>query len=310
MANFQDPSTGHAYGILTLSQGQSGQVDLFGGGPNGEPLVVTVNDPKIATVTPSDGGGGNIRRFTLTSRMRGNVMVEARLGPGGPVWAYMQLAVDPVEPALLSQTDVLIKRFDAAIAKLKAAGDIRVFFTFAHAYITKKIRKHIGLFAAPNALLRLNASFATTFLQAIEGSPHAAWQSAFRVCSGLSTAATEGFVEYVMLAPVSFEVCGACMAKVHITRDLKDALLAVKGVDAQDYGNVLIFVMEGNLFAEVQIRGQARGALVLMTSMPIANKLNLDAKLWRNQVFKEVYGKDVPEPAPTFVSAYHKAEGR
>lgn len=237
-------------------------------------------------------------------------MIEARLGPGGPVWAYMQLAVDPVEQSLLNQTDGLIKRFDAAIAILKSAGDIRVFFTFAHAYITKKIRKHIGLFAAPNALLRLNESFATTFLQAIEGAPHTGWQRAFRVCSGLSTAATEGFVEYVALAPISFEVCGACMAKIHITRDLKDALTAVKGVDAQDYGNVLIFVMEGNLFAEVQIRGRARGALMVMTSMPIANKMNLDAKLWRNQVFTDVYGKTVPEPSATFVSAYHKAEGR
>jgi hypothetical protein len=100
------------------------------------------------------------------------------------------------------------------------------------------------------------------------------------------------------------------MAKIHIMRDLKDALTAVKGVNAQDYGNVLIFVMEGNLFAEVQIRGQARGALMVMTSMPIAHKMNLDAKLWRNQVFKEVYGQDVPEPDATFVSAYHKAEGR
>ena len=310
MAHFQNPWTGQVYGILSLSQGQSGQVDLFGGGPNGEELVVTANDPKIATVEPSAGGGGNIRRFTITTSMRGNVMIEARLGPGGPVWAYMQCAVSQVEPDLLNQTDALIARFDAAIFRLKVAGDLRVFFTFAHAYITKKIRKHIGLFTAPNALLQLNASFANAFLQAIEGSPHSAWQRAFRVCSGLSTAGTEGFFEYVMLAPVSFEVCGACMAKIHITRDLKDALMTVKGVNSQDYGNVHVFVMEGNLFAEVQIRGQAGGALMVMTSMPIANKMNLDAKLWRNQVFNEVYGLAVPEPASTFVSAYHTAEGR
>jgi hypothetical protein len=284
-------------------------VALWGGAG----LKVTSNNP---TVVPNDrlkelAPAGDLRVFELYGASAGGSWIDV-WGQDNAFWIRLQAQVtaESVDPALLARTDELVKLFDAAIAKLAAANDLRVFFTFAHAYITKKIRKHIGLFAAPNPLLKLNDSFATTFLNAVNGTPHAGWQSAFRVCSGLSTAEREGFLEFVALAPISFEVCGACMAKVHITRDLKDALKAVKGVNPQDYGNVLIFVSEGNLYAEVQIRGRAKGALMLMTSAPIANKMKMNAKLWRNQVFKEVYGQDVPEPSADFVSAYHKAEGR
>ena len=65
----------------------------------------------------------------------------------------------------------------------------------------------------------------------------------------------EGFVEKFMIGPVSYQTCGACMAKIHITRDLKDALTKVQGVDAQDYGNVLVFVLEGQIYAEKMIFG-------------------------------------------------------
>jgi hypothetical protein len=62
--------------------------------------------------------------------------------------------------------------------------DLRIFFTFAHGYITKKIGRHVELFANPNALMRLNDSFATTYLNAMNGAPHNDWQRAFRVCRG------------------------------------------------------------------------------------------------------------------------------
>jgi hypothetical protein len=97
---------------------------------------------------------------------------------------------------------------------------------------------------------------------------------------------------------------------VHIKRDLRDALKKVTDVDPQDYGNILVFVIEGNLYAETMIRGQARGALMVMTAVPFAPKVNLDVKAWRNQVFQDCYGKPVPEPADAFVSAYHRREGR
>jgi hypothetical protein len=203
--------------------------------------------------------------------------------------------------------------FDAAITKYNSTNDVRAFFTMAHAYITKKIRKHIGLFVAPTPLLRLNDSFATTFLNAVNGHPHEGWQRAFRVCAGLSTAEEEhlfGVISTEKQAGPSYELCASCMAKIHISRDLKDALKAVKGVSAQDYGNILIFVNEGHLFAEVQIRGRARGAFFVMVGVPLANSLNMSAKMWRNQAFKDAYGLEVPDPSTAFVAAYHKAEGR
>jgi hypothetical protein len=96
------------------------------------------------------------------------------------------------------------------------------------------------------------------------------------------------------------------MANVHIKRDLRDALLKVTDVDPQDYGNVLVFVMRGNLYAETRIRGIARGALMVMTTLPFAAKLNLDVKAWRNQVFQDCYGMPVPEPSDTFVAELNK----
>ena len=100
------------------------------------------------------------------------------------------------------------------------------------------------------------------------------------------------------------------MANIHITQDLRNALTRIQGVDAQDYGNILIFVNEGQLFAEVQVRGRAKASVMMMGSWPVMDQLKMNAKVWRNQAYKDAYGKDVPEPSPAFVSAYHKGEGR
>lgn len=201
--------------------------------------------------------------------------------------------------------------FDAAAARLAGPPvDLRIFFTLAHGYITKKIGKHIALFAKPNALMRLNDSFASTYLSAVNGSPHDGWQRAFRVCKGEQDAVRSGFVGLIFMGPIAFESCGACMANIHINRDLRDGLTKITDVDPQDYGNILIFVMEGNLYAETRIRGVAKGAFMVMTSVPFAPRLNLDVKKWRNQVFADCYGKPVPEPSDAFAAAYHKAEGR
>lgn len=226
--------------------------------------------------------------------------------------AECKLTGGGIDQKLLDRTDALVSMFDAAIMSLSNPLDLRIFFTFAHSYITRKIRKHIALFSAPNPLLQLNDNFATTFLKAINGAPDVGWQRAFRVCSGLRTTQQEGFMEAIFLAPISFETCGACMASIHINQDLRNALINVNGVDAQDYGNVLIFVSEGFLFAEVQIRGRARGALMVFTSGPFMQikRLDMSAKLWRNKVFKEVYQQEVPEPSTTFIDSYHKGEGR
>lgn len=216
-----------------------------------------------------------------------------------------------IDQDLLAKTKQLGAGFDSLINRLVGPPlDLRIFFTFAHGFITKKIAKHIALFNNPNALMRLNEQFATTYLNAMGGAPHSDWVRAFRVCNSERDAVTSGFVGFIFIGPIAYEACGACMANVHIKRDLRDALKIVKDVDAQDYGNILIFVMEGNIYAETMIRGRARAALMVMTSLPFAGKLNLDVKNWRNKVFEEIYGKPVPDPADSFVSAYHKGEGR
>jgi hypothetical protein len=216
-----------------------------------------------------------------------------------------------IDQQLLARTKSLGDSFDAVARKLAGPPvDLRIFFTFAHGYITKKIAKHIGLFNNPNALMRLNDSFATTYLNALNGAPHDGWQRAFRVCKAEQDAVRSGFVGLIFMGPIAYETCGACMANIHIKRDLRDALKKVMDVDAQDYGNILVFVMEGNIYAETMIRGAAKGALMVMTSVPFAAKLNLDVKAWRNQVFQDCYGKPVPAPSDAFIAAYHKGEGR
>jgi len=216
-----------------------------------------------------------------------------------------------IDPQLLERTKTLGVMFDGLANSLVGPPtDLRIFFTFAHGYITKKIGKHIGLFSNPNALMRLNDSFASTYLAAMNGAPHADWQKAFKICKGEQDAVRSGFIGLIFIGPVAYESCGACMANVHIRRDLRDALNKVKDVDPQDYGNILIFVMEGNLYAEKMIRGRAKGALMVMTSLPFAAKLNLDVKQWRNEVFTQCYGKPVPDPSDAFAAAYHRGEGR
>jgi len=180
----------------------------------------------------------------------------------------------------------------------------------AHGYITGKIGQNIELFANPNALMRLNDSFATTYLRALNGAAHLDWQRAFRVCKAESDAISSGFIGLIFVGPVAAESCGACMANVHINRDLRDALLKVRDVDAQDYGNILVFVLEANLYAECELRGQAFGSAAIMISQLFVKRLNLDVKQWRNKVFQDCYKKQVPDPSKAFIDAYHKREGR
>ncbi|MFL9995058.1 hypothetical protein PQR34_00490 [Paraburkholderia sediminicola] len=215
-----------------------------------------------------------------------------------------------IDQALLDRTKFLGSQFDAMVLKLAGPPlDLRVFFTLAHGFITKKIAQHIDLFSNPSALMRLNDCFATTYLTAINGSPHNDWEKAFRICKSEQNAMRSGFVGFIFLAPGAFESCGACMANVHIKRDLRDALKKVSDVDPQDYGNILIFVTRGNLYAEVKIRGVGKGALMVMTSLAFVKALNLDVKAWRNQVFQDCYGMPVPDPAEAFVTEINRREG-
>src|ERR1700730_9739917 len=99
------------------------------------------------------------------------------------------------DPTLLARTKTLDNQFNKAIVRLAdSALDLRLFFTMAHGYITAKIAENIGLFNSPNSLMRLNDSFATTFLKALDGAPHNDWQRAFKVCKAESDAVTSGFI--------------------------------------------------------------------------------------------------------------------
>jgi hypothetical protein len=217
-----------------------------------------------------------------------------------------------IDANLVSRTRFLRDQFDRAIVKLAGAAqvDLRIFFTMAHGYITGKIAKYPQLFASPNPLMRLNDAFASTYLKALEGAPHEDWKRAFRVCKAEGDAAFGSFIGLIFLGPVVAESCGACMANVHIKRDLRDALRAVPDVNAQDYGNVLVFVQEANLYAETQLRGRAMGSAAAMVGYAFARKLNLDVKQWRNSVYQECYGKPVPDPSSAFCAEYRKLEGR
>jgi hypothetical protein len=93
--------------------------------------------------------------------------------------------VAAIDQLLLERTNTLGSMLDLAAGRLAGPPiDLRIFFTFAHGFITKQIAKHIDLFVNPNALMRLNDRFASTYLNAINGSPHNDWQRAFRVCKG------------------------------------------------------------------------------------------------------------------------------
>lgn len=217
-----------------------------------------------------------------------------------------------IDRNLLARTQELARQFDLAIARLASAAsiDLRIFFTMAHGYITDRIAQSVELFANPNALMRLNDCFATEYLKAINGQPHADWQRAFRVCRAESSAVQSGFVGLFFIGPVAAEACGASMASVHIKRDLRDALGKVKDVDAQDYGNVLIFVTEGNLYAESQLRGRGLGAAAFCVGQLFVTRLNLNVKQWRNDVYQAAYGKPVPDPSAEFADAYRRTVRR
>jgi hypothetical protein len=217
-----------------------------------------------------------------------------------------------IDSKLLATTQDLGRQFDEAAKRLAGPPvDLRIFFTFAHGFITKKIGKHIDLFRAPNPLMRLNESFATTYLANLRGPPNANWEKAFKVCRGEMDAMRSGLAGTLALGATAYEVCGACMANIHINVDLKNALDHVRDVDAQDYGNVLIFVQLGNFYAEKQIRGAMGAALMIMTATPFQQWLKLDVKQWRNSVYEKSYGLkpgSVPDPEPAFTRAIGERE--
>jgi len=114
MANFQkvpnDKTTRLDAGVgrLVLMLEETAMIDLYGGGPGGEDLVVDFNDPTIGTV--SEGPvkrNGPLQTYQVQGLKSGNAMLEARLfnqTPADtqgrrqlwfsmPVWASLQVSV-------------------------------------------------------------------------------------------------------------------------------------------------------------------------------------------------------------------------
>lgn len=202
-----------------------------------------------------------------------------------------------IDPKLKIETLRIEKELFAASEKFEKDGDFRWFFSYAHAKITEQINKNLNLFRDPNAVIRLNAHFASEYLKAASGQPHEAWSKAFKICKALEKNAPNN---PALVGEV--ELCGAQMANVHIHVDLANALREVGCIDRNDYGNILTFVLRGNLAAENKLRGKFGGATMFLLSALVGPKLNMDVKKWRNAAYTEVCAGTVPDPEKSFQS--------
>jgi hypothetical protein len=201
----------------------------------------------------------------------------------------------PIDHDLLNRNRQVEQALFSDAKKFLDLGDLRWFFTLAHAHITRQINANLALFQRPNALLRLNLHFSEEFLRAINGQASVEWQSAFQFCASLQ----RGSVNNPALVG-AVEFCGARMANVHIHIDLSRALNEVGCIPPEDYANVLVFVNRGALAATVELRGKFLGVSETMASQLIAPAVNLDVKAWRNAVYQKTCNAVVPDPESGF----------
>jgi hypothetical protein len=132
MANFFNPDNqDERYGTLKLPAGHSKEVGLWGGGLNGESLVISLDDENIVAIQKKRGGEGlqqelafrvsSNRRIILTAKNRpgAKVYIRATLGEDGPAWDMME--VDVVgEPGMNSL--FFLRQTEAAPAPAAADG--------------------------------------------------------------------------------------------------------------------------------------------------------------------------------------------
>jgi len=86
---------GRPVNLLVLAGGASRTVDLWGGGPRGERLVVEPSDPRLLRISEIPASfGPDIRRFTVQALAAGSCRLWARLGSGGAIWADTRVVVD------------------------------------------------------------------------------------------------------------------------------------------------------------------------------------------------------------------------
>jgi hypothetical protein len=90
--------------FIHMSTGQAIRVGMWGANVQGQYLTVSTNDPSMARVqnqlanTTTIDSDGNLRNVSVLGLRSGSAMLEARLGPGGPVWGYTQLVIRDSAP--------------------------------------------------------------------------------------------------------------------------------------------------------------------------------------------------------------------
>lgn len=196
--------------------------------------------------------------------------------------------------------------------RLRAKGDRRWFFTFAHGMITKRINDKIHTFEKPAKLLVFNIDFASTYLDALsrdergESVPQH-WKESFEFCEGSTVVrqakfwwtfrtspkrALEGDAEAIgAFAPTI--ACGQVEANAHINVDIAESLRKLQcDVSLKDFSNMLPYIEAGAEDAIRELYGNDAATFVLVLKK-MSPKLE---EQWRNAIFKKECNLDVPKP--------------
>src|SRR4051794_38764070 len=88
-------NTGTPVNFVNVAPGSVVQVGVWGARVGNQVLLPSTNNGTIAVVddTGDTAPDGTIRHIKVRGIADGNVMLEARLGAGGAVWAFTQVKV-------------------------------------------------------------------------------------------------------------------------------------------------------------------------------------------------------------------------
>jgi hypothetical protein len=86
--------------FVYVAPGATVEVGIWGATVSGQCLTPTINDSSVAKIESkgAQGADGMLRHVKIKGVRLGNVMLEARLGANGSVWAYTQLVVTANPP--------------------------------------------------------------------------------------------------------------------------------------------------------------------------------------------------------------------
>jgi hypothetical protein len=129
MAHFFNNAATTPTNFVNVGLGQTVQVGCWGAKINGTFLSVACNDSSVASVVApgTQTPDGMIRGIGVKGLRAGNVMLEGRLGAGGPVWAFTQIVVGATAASAGAAAS---PGFDAAVQSRRIVfnnpGDLRV----------------------------------------------------------------------------------------------------------------------------------------------------------------------------------------